>query len=55
MMPFSERINRGKNKGKFLSHPPGGRKGKIYTAKQVRAYFATNAWSRPVRKPRGHK
>lgn len=43
-MPFTK-IASGKNKGKYKS--PSGR---IYTAKQVRAYYATKGWSRPVRR-----
>ena len=43
-MPF-KKITRGKNKGKYRS--PSGR---IYTAKQVRAYYATNGFKRKPRK-----
>lgn len=43
-MPFTK-ITSGKNKGKYRS--PSGR---IYTARQVRAYYATDGWQRPVRK-----
>lgn len=39
-MPFKKV---GKNKYKSPS-------GKIYTKKQVRAYYATGGWSRPVKK-----
>lgn len=43
-MPFTQ-IKKGKNKGKFKS--PSG---KIYTAKQVRTYYATEGWKRKPRK-----
>lgn len=43
-MPFKP-IKHGKNKGKYKT--PGGR---VYTARQVKAYHATQAWSKPVRK-----
>ena len=45
-MPF-KKITKGKNRGKYRS--PSGR---VYTAKQVRAYYATKGWKRPVRKRR---
>jgi hypothetical protein len=43
-MPF-KRITRGKNKGKYKSEH-----GKVYTQKQVRAYYATKGWKRKPRK-----
>jgi len=43
-MPF-KKITSGKNKGKYRS--PSGR---IYTARQVRAYYATKGWKRKVRR-----
>ena len=43
-MPFTK-IKLGKNRGKFKS--PSG---KIYTAKQVRAYYATKGFTRKPRK-----
>jgi hypothetical protein len=43
-MPF-EKILRGKNKGKYRSES-----GRIYTPRQLRAYFATDGFKRPVRK-----
>ena len=45
-MPF-KKITSGKNKGKYRS--PSGR---IYTARQVRAYYATKGFKR---KPRRRK
>lgn len=45
-MPF-KKITSGKNRGKYRS--PSGR---VYTAKQVRAYYATGGWKR---KPRRRK
>jgi hypothetical protein len=45
-MPF-KKIRKGKGRGKYRS--PSGR---IYTSKQVRAYYATGGWKRPVRKRR---
>ena len=48
-MPF-KRITSGKNKGKYRS--PSGR---IYTAKQVRAYYATKGWQRQPRKTKRKK
>jgi len=45
-MPF-RKITSGKNRGKYRS--PSGR---IYTAKQVRAYYATKGFKR---KPRRRK
>jgi hypothetical protein len=45
-MPFSK-IRKGKGRGKYRSSS-----GRIYTARQVRAYYATNGWKRPVRKRR---
>jgi len=47
-MPF-KRITHGKNKGKYRS-----KHGKLYTAKQVRAYHATKGWKRKPKK-RGRK
>jgi hypothetical protein len=41
-MPFVK-ILEGENKGKYRT--PSGR---VWTLKQIRAYFATNKWSRPV-------
>jgi len=43
-MPF-KRITKGKNKGKYRT--PSG---KVYTAKQVKAYHATGGWKRKSRK-----
>jgi hypothetical protein len=43
-MPFTK-ITKGKGRGKYRS--PSGR---IYTAKQVRAYYATGGWKRKVRR-----
>jgi hypothetical protein len=43
-MPF-KKITSGKNRGKYRS--PSGR---IYTARQVRAYYATKGWKRKPRK-----
>ena len=48
-MPF-KKVTSGKNKGKYRS--PSGR---IYTAKQVRAYYATGGWSRKPSKTRRKK
>jgi hypothetical protein len=45
-MPF-KKIKSGKGKGKYKS--PSGR---VYTAKQVRAYYATGGWKRKVRAKR---
>jgi len=45
-MPF-KKITSGKNKGKYKS--PSGR---IYTAAQVKAYYATGGWKRKPRKRR---
>lgn len=42
-MPFTK-ITEGVQKGKYRSES-----GKIYTLKQIRAYFATGGWARPVR------
>ena len=39
-MPF-KKITAGKNKGKYRS--PSG---KVYTPKQVKAYYATGGWKR---------
>jgi hypothetical protein len=50
-MPFSKRIKKGKNRGKYRSK----RSGKIYTQKQVKAYYATGGWKRPVKKRRRRK
>jgi len=46
-MPF-KRITHGKNKGKYRSP----RSGKIYSFKQVKAYYATKGWKRKPRKRR---
>jgi hypothetical protein len=46
-MPFTK-ILRGKNQGKYTSES-----GRIYTLRQIRAYYATGGWSRPVRKKAG--
>ena len=43
-MPF-KRITRGKKKGKYRS--PSGR---VYTARQVRAYYATRGFKRKPRR-----
>ncbi len=43
-MPFTK-ITTGKNAGKYIT--PSGR---IWTLKQIRAYFATGGWQRPVRR-----
>lgn len=49
-MPF-KRISRGKKKGKYKS--PSG---KVYSRKQVRAYYATGGFKRkPARKGRKRK
>jgi hypothetical protein len=48
-MPFTK-IKRGKGRGKYRS--PSGR---IYSPKQVRAYYATSGWARQPRKPRRGK
>lgn len=45
-MPF-KKITSGKKKGKYRS--PSGR---TYTSKQVKAYYATGGWKRPVRRKR---
>lgn len=45
MSPFAK-IVRGKNKGKYRSKESG----KIYSPKQLRAYFATKGWKRKPRK-----
>lgn len=45
-MPFV-RITSGKNKGKYRSES-----GRIYTQKQVAAYYATNGFKRKPRKNR---
>jgi hypothetical protein len=45
-MPF-KKITSGKGRGKFRS--PSGR---VYTKRQVRAYYATGGWKRPVRSAR---
>jgi hypothetical protein len=42
-MPFTK-ILRGKDRGKYRS--PSGR---VYTLQQIRAYYATGGWARPVR------
>ena len=44
-MPFTK-ITRGKNKGKFRT--PEGR---IWTLKQVRTYYVTDGFKRPVLTP----
>lgn len=46
-MPFTK-ITHGKSKGNYRSKESG----KIYTPKQLRAYFATKGWKR---KPREKK
>ena len=46
-MPFTK-ITKGKNRGKYKS--PSGR---IYTLKQIRAYYATDGWARPVQLKKG--
>ena len=43
-MPFTK-IKTGKDKGKYRSD-----KGKLYTSKQVKAYYATGGWKRAVKK-----
>lgn len=43
-MPF-KKISSGSNKGKYKS--PSGR---VFTARQVRGYYATKGFSRSVRK-----
>jgi hypothetical protein len=43
-MPFTK-VTKGKGKGKYRS--PSGR---LYTKKQVRAYYATDGWKRKPRK-----
>ena len=43
-MPF-EPIKKGKNKGKYKT--PSGR---IYTPKQMKAYYATGGWKREPKK-----
>ncbi len=43
-MPW-KKITKGKWKGRYIS--PSGR---VYTLRQIRAYYATGRWSRPVRK-----
>ena len=48
-MPFTK-IKKGKNKGKYKS--PSGR---VYTARQVRAYYATDGFKRKPRKRRKRK
>jgi len=45
-MPF-KKITSGKNKGKYRSES-----GRIYTPKQVKAYYATDGWKRKPRKKR---
>jgi len=45
-MPFTK-ITSGKNKGKFRS--PSGR---VYTPKQVKAYYATNGFKRKPKRKR---
>ena len=45
-----KKITKGKQKGKFKS--PSGR---VYTGKQVRAYYATKGWKRKPRKPKKRK
>ncbi len=42
-MPF-KKITKGKSKGKYKS--PSGR---VYTSKQVKAYYATSGWKRKPR------
>lgn len=44
-MPFKRAGKRG---GKRMYKSPSGKR---YTGKQVRAYYATKGWSRPVRRP----
>ncbi len=44
-MPFTK-ITEGKNAGKYITES-----GRIYTLRQIRAYFATGGWKRPVRRP----
>jgi len=51
-MPFSKRIKKGPHRGMFKSK---GGSGKYYTAKQVRAYYATGGWKRAPSKRRGRK
>lgn len=46
-MPF-KKIAKGPAKGKYVS--PSGR---IYTIRQVRAYYATCGWKRPVKRKNG--
>jgi len=46
-MPF-KRITSGKGRGKYRS--PSGR---VFTRKQVRLYYATGGFKRPVRARRG--
>ena len=48
-MPF-KKITSGKKKGKYRS--PSGR---IYTKKQVKAYYATKGWKRKPRKRKKRK
>jgi hypothetical protein len=48
-MPF-KKIKSGKNKGKYKS--PSG---KIWTAKQVKAYYATDGFKRKVRSKRSSR
>ena len=43
-MPF-RKITRGEDAGKYKSQY-----GKIYTLKQLRAYYATKGWKRKVKK-----
>lgn len=43
-MPF-KKITHGKNKGKYRS-----RSGKLYTKKQVNAYYATDGFKRSLKK-----
>lgn len=45
-MPF-KRITKGRKKGRYKS--PSGR---TYTARQVRAYYATNGWKRKPKRRR---
>ena len=44
-MPFTK-ITEGKWAGRYRSEG-----GKVYTLKQIRAYYATGGWKRKVRQP----
>jgi len=48
-MPFTK-VTKGKNKGKYTS--PSG---KVFTKKQVEAYYATDGFTNTVKKAKGKK